>query len=56
MKKKRDNLQGFGEHTNYLKQKNKVLIYEYYITDKDFVQVPKLKNFEIERSLLLCKN
>lgn len=39
MNKKIDNVLGFGEHTHYLKRKNKVLIYKYYITDKDFVQV-----------------
>lgn len=38
MSKKIDNVLSFGERTHYLKRKNKVLIYKYYIIDKTFVQ------------------
>lgn len=39
MKKKRDNLLGFGEHTNYLKTTEINSIYEYYIIELEKSQL-----------------
>ncbi len=46
-----------GRQTTTLSQyKNKVLIYDYYITDKDFVQVSKIKILKLKGVFLLCQN